>query len=64
MWASLVIAEENRAIGECQKWDDWSRIYPKWNAEKEVGYYITEWQKKQCDEYGISINAPVIKYKN
>ncbi len=33
----------------------------KWQRQSEqfVGFYLTEWQKAQCDYHGIEINAPV-----
>ena len=38
-------------FAECVKWQDQSQKYP--------GYYITEWQKQQCDHQGVDIDAPV-----
>lgn len=36
---------------ECYKWQR--------HSEQFVGFYLTEWQKSQCDYHGIDINAPV-----
>lgn len=29
------------------------------NSKKYRDYYLTQWQKDQCDSYGISVDAPV-----
>lgn len=36
---------------ECQKWAKDAQQYP--------AYYITSWQKAQCDYWSTPINAPV-----
>lgn len=41
---------ESDAI-ECQKWAKEAQQYP--------AYYITSWQKAQCDYWSTPINAPV-----
>lgn len=36
---------------ECLKWQ---------NEAKDIkGFYLTEWQKSQCDAHGVSVAAPV-----
>ena len=37
---------------ECLKWQKEAKEYP--------GYYLTHWQKGQCDARGIEIDAPVL----
>lgn len=56
-------AEAKRATTECEKWQDWEKIYPEWDPASKTGYYITEWQKAQCDTYGIELDAHVADYK-
>jgi len=36
---------------ECQKWQTEAKEY----ADK--GYFLADWQKAQCQHYGIEINA-------
>ncbi len=36
---------------ECLRWKE--------DAEKYPGFYITQWQKDQCDFRQVEINAPV-----
>ena len=48
----------SKAIGrseevECWKWKQQAIDY------KNVGFYLTKWQKAQCDHYRIDIDAPV-----
>ena len=38
-------------VSECLKWQDQAKQLP--------GYYITSWQKGQCDFHHITINAEV-----
>lgn len=35
----------------CIKWQEQASEYP--------GFYLTQWQKQQCDYHGITIEAPV-----
>lgn len=37
---------------ECRKWAKQAEVY-------RPQFYLTEWQKNQCDYHGIEINAPV-----
>lgn len=46
-WTSLDQGQKN----ECLVWKDQATHY--------LGYYITPWQKMQCDHYGVVILAPV-----
>lgn len=36
---------------ECEFWQTEATQYPQ--------YYLTHWQKDQCDHFGVSIEAPV-----
>ena len=36
---------------ECYKWQQ--------QASQFEGYYLTDWQKQQCDHHNIIINAPI-----
>lgn len=38
-------------VAECLEWQQW--------ADEYQGFYLTEWQKAQCDHYEITIDAPV-----
>lgn len=51
------------AIVECEKWQDWELVYPKWDERSETGYFITQWQKDQCEDVGITLDAHVVDYK-
>lgn len=50
----LLLWEENRATGECMKWQEDARVYP--------AYFLAPWQAEQCATYGIAIDAPVVDY--
>jgi surface antigen len=39
--------------GECLKWQ-------KEAVEYAPHYYLVEWQKQQCEHYGITIDAPIL----
>jgi hypothetical protein len=47
---SALKKEEKR---ECLQWQKWSR-----ESRKDL-FYLTPWQKEQCDAVGIKIDAPV-----
>ena len=49
-WAFMSGLEKEERY-ECYKWQRWSQ-------ELRV-FYLTPWQKAQCDHYGIKIDAPV-----
>lgn len=40
---------------ECLRWQKWSK-----EIRKDL-FYLTPWQKEQCDAVGIKIDAPIIK---
>jgi hypothetical protein len=48
---SSALKEEERR--ECLQWEQWSK-----EIRKDV-FYLTPWQKEQCDAVGIEIDAPV-----
>lgn len=62
--AGISYAEARRATAECEKWNDWARIYPAWDERTQTGYFITPWQKSQCDTYGIALEGHLVDYKN
>lgn len=43
---------ERRDRGMCEVWKTEAELYPN--------YFITEWQKSQCDSYDINIDTFVI----
>ena len=55
----LSVMKEQRF--ECAKWADWERVYPRWDHETQTGYYITEWQKAQCDAVGVALDAHILQ---
>jgi hypothetical protein len=48
-YAFVALPRSERA--ECLEWKD--------EAQHYLGYYITKWQKMQCDHYNISIDTEV-----
>jgi len=42
---------QKQMVHECLVWERYSKEYN--------GYYLLKWQKAQCDDMGIIINAPV-----
>lgn len=42
---------QRNATHECKKWADYADSFPN--------FYLSEWQKKQCDHVGVEVNAPV-----
>jgi hypothetical protein len=58
---SFKYAQTKSEIGECEKWSDWEKVYPEWNAERQTGYYVTKWQKEQCDAVGVELDAHVLQ---
>lgn len=62
--AGISYAEARRATAECEKWNDWELVYPKWDERSQTGYYITPWQKAQCESVGIDLRGHVLDYKN
>ena len=44
-------AQGQQDAGDCHKWAEQAQQFP--------GYYITHWQKAQCDYWKVKINAPV-----
>lgn len=52
----LFFVATNKGLGgyeqyECQKWQAEAKTYD--------GYFLSRWQKAQCDNYDIEIDAPV-----
>ena len=61
--AGIGYAEAQRATAECEKWNDWALVYPNWDERTQTGYFITRWQKAQCDTYGIELQGHLVDYK-
>lgn len=51
MLAIFTIGLGSSEKNECVKWREQSKQYKE--------FYLTKWQKDQCDHYNISIDAPV-----
>ena len=49
---ALITGTARSERAECIKWSNDAHIYP--------AYYITGWQRQQCNQYGINITAPVV----
>lgn len=47
----LYIGLDKNEKVECRKWQKYSVEYP--------GFYLTQWQKTQCDSHQIFINSPI-----
>ncbi len=47
----IFIGFARQEITECNKWQQEAAVYP--------GYYLSKWQKDQCDAHKIFINAEV-----
>lgn len=62
--AGFEYALDRSETAECLKWQDWEMVYPRWDEERRVGYYITQWQKDQCDAQGVELKAHVLNYKD
>lgn len=50
IWAVIVGVNRTERV-ECFKWKEQAKTFP--------AFYITQWQKEQCDYNGITIDAPV-----
>jgi len=60
--SGVQFAEARRATAECEKWNDWALIMPKWDEESQTGYFILPWQKEQCDSVGIDLRGHLVDY--
>jgi uncharacterized alpha/beta hydrolase family protein len=49
--ALLLMGVKNEEKVNCHTWQIQAKEYP--------GFYLTQWQKDQCDHYDITIDAPV-----
>lgn len=47
----LVTGSNREERMECEFWQSQAKQYPS--------YYLTHWQKEQCDHDGIAIDVPV-----
>lgn len=48
---ATIVGLNRSEASECLKWQDQAAHYP--------GFYLTEWQARQCAAHNIIINAPV-----
>ena len=46
---TLGVGIKNHERKECYEWQKQAREYP--------GFYLTDWQKEQCDHYSIKIEV-------
>lgn len=44
-------AVDEKEQGDCQTWATQATQFPE--------YYITHWQKQQCDRWKVDISAPI-----
>lgn len=44
---------------ECKRWQDEAKKIAPYSDENPGGYYLTKWQKEQCDHWHIEVEAPV-----
>lgn len=49
-WA-IGYGENKQEVVDCLTWQQQAKDYP--------AFYLTSWQKKQCDAHHITVNAPV-----
>lgn len=45
------VGVDKQARVDCLEWQNQAEQYPK--------FFLTHWQKEQCDDVGVTINAPV-----
>lgn len=43
---------DRQEVVECNQWKEQSNQF--------AGFYLTEWQKEQCDAHGVEVQAQVI----
>lgn len=48
----VITGINNSEATECFKWQGQAKQFP--------GFYLTNWQKGQCDAHSITIDAPVV----
>jgi hypothetical protein len=53
MGIATKIGVDRQEKSECLKWQDEATKYPD--------YYLTAWQKEQCDHWGIQIDTKVLE---
>jgi hypothetical protein len=53
IWGYFYIALPKQEKIECEQWIKESQIYPN--------YYLTEWQKEQCEHYGYDVSKILIR---
>lgn len=45
----VMVGAERQEFRDCLNWREQANTYPT--------FYLTDWQKQQCDHYGITIKA-------
>lgn len=50
-FGALVVGLDRQAKADCETWRN--------QAEEYEAFYLTKWQKEQCDAVGVEVNAPV-----
>lgn len=53
----LLLGSDRGEIMECNKWHAQAAEFA--NNPTSAQFFLTRWQKDQCDAHGITINAPV-----
>jgi hypothetical protein len=56
----FVIAIDEQEIAECNKWASEAKEIKRYDPKTETGYFISPWQKEQCDSHGIQVDAYVL----
>lgn len=49
-WALNTSVSRSEVV-DCLKWQSYAEAYPN--------FWLTQWQKEQCDAHNITVNAPV-----
>jgi hypothetical protein len=57
--AAGAIADRN-AEAECIQWAAEASRHTPYSEHNPGGYYLTQWQKEECDSVNIHVNAPVL----
>lgn len=51
---------DRQAESECIQWAVEAKRHTPYSEANPGGYYLTQWQKEECDSVNIHIEAPVI----
>lgn len=58
-YAAGTIVDRN-AEAECIGWAAEAKRHTAYSEHNPGGYYLTQWQKEECDSVNIHVNAPVL----